>query len=45
MTGASDHVPTVGFGFSPSLWQAARDPVPLDFQSQLNSPTLSPDGE
>lgn len=45
MTGASDHVPTVGFGFSLSLWQAARDPVPLDFQSQLNSPTLSPDGE
>lgn len=45
MTGASDHIPTVGFGFSLSRWQAARDPVPVDFQSQLNSPTLSPDGE
>lgn len=45
MTGASDHIPTVGFSFSLSRWQAARDPVPVDFQSQLNSPTLSPDGE
>lgn len=45
MTGASDHIPTVGFSFSLSWWQAARDPVPVDFQSQLNSPTLSPDGE
>lgn len=45
MTGASDHIPTVGFCFSLRGWQAARDLVHLDFQSQLNSTALSPDRE
>lgn len=45
VTGASDHVPTVGFCCSLGWWQAARDLVHLGFQSQLNSPALSPDRE
>ena len=45
MNGAPDHIPTVGFCFSLSWWQAARDLVHLGFQSQLNSPALSPDRE
>lgn len=45
VTGASDHIPTVGFGCSLRLWQAAKDLVHLGFQSQLNSPALSPDRE
>lgn len=45
VTGASDRIPTAGFCFSLSWWQAARDPVHLGFQSQLNSPALSPDME
>lgn len=45
VSGASDHIPTVGFCFSLRWWQAARDLVHLGFQSQLNSPALSPDTE
>lgn len=45
VTGASDRIPTVGFCFSLSWWQAARDLVHLGFQSQLDSPALSPDRE
>lgn len=45
MTGASDHIPTVGFCLSLRWWQAARNLVHLGIQSRLNAPALSPDRE